>query len=1194
MKVTISFSGTKIVVPCGEGDISVRELTALATTRYKKAIGKPGDYWVSVSSLKSYEGGILDPDDYIVDVCDDREQLQALFDDERGSQHSHGDGMSSEESPNDPSAQVRRGSEPILNHVESEGLNSPRLPPPPSRVSQMADAFESRVALHENGGGVILHDPSSQQTTKLNVPYISYPKSEEKPSATLSPRPNSSPILNMITSPEGDEMGSRESRELKERLCGVVEVVIPNEVGPLGIHVVPCEMDGRLVVQGIEPGGRVDRNGRLAVGDEVVDINGCCLTDVSFNKAQDIFKKALLDHELRLREGEFYQENSDNKENISEKKIGDLVPGTKITSAVNANNTRKIGKVMKITLTKGAAGLGFSITGRDNAPGGTTPIYIKNVLPKGAAIEEGNLKPGDRLLEVNSCRVDGMGQSEVVSLLRSAPLHSNLELVVSRHLDTTSNTISQTTPIHTNSLNISTSYGHEMEDNSTQVPPPSTLITQPKMPKDFKSHSPSPHGGPISADEFPWKHREILTFDIPVHDTERAGLGVSVKGKTSTGKAGIIDLGIFVKSVLHGGAASRDGRLRTNDQLVNINGLSLLGKPNPQAMETLRKAMHEEGPVPGIISLTIARRLDDDNLEDNRRVQQPQQQQVFPNVQKTAVEKRDSLSSLMTSSSDDMVREYNVSAPSSSSNSNNNGSSNNNNFKVPGAVRNPVIDRLMGKDSLNSGNDHRSQQQQQQNSQQPGQLQQQNIRNESYYMATHETFNASMIQGSMKGYENPHNIPPPPPPILSVSDSSVMIEQPHFSMDSSGSVPFARDQPGRQSMSEKRHATLDAKNTDTYQKRKKAREQRLQQQQQLQQQAAQIWKKSASLESLTTLGGSTAILKHYSRAEREALKDNYYVRTNSVRVSRSRGCNESFRAAVDRSYEGGNGSHPEGAGGEEFMENDLHHASGPDFEIEDPDLINSKDLDQHHQTQVLGNSGQSGSSAPTNSKKQNRNSRFLKNLGTMFKISGSSGGGSSNQNQGIAQPSNSSSNSNQIAKSRSGGSLSTMTGAGGVDKSKHPEGDGIYDTLVPISSAMTRPGSRVGIADPGQNTGCSDYELIQRHLQSSRSRSHTTGHPLSFEQQQQQNAAVAAAYMRQQQQQQQQLTNPPYRGRPKSNYYDYESWSFQQQQQPHQQQSHHHVYGRYYQQENPPPTQSMYPRGGGGDPIYGINQVGKQ
>lgn len=37
---------------------------------------------------------------------------------------------------------------------------------------------------------------------------------------------------------------------------------------------------------------------------------------------------------------------------------------------------------------------------------------------------------------------------------------------------------------------------------------------------------------------------------------------------------------------------------------------------------------------------------------------------------------------------------------------------------------------------------------------------------------------------------------------------------------------FSRDAFGRQSMSEKRHATLDAKSTDTYQRSKKMREER--------------------------------------------------------------------------------------------------------------------------------------------------------------------------------------------------------------------------------------------------------------------------------------------------------------------------------------------------------------------------------
>ena len=58
--------------------------------------GKTNAYWVSVHSLKSHEGGILDPDDLICDVCDDREQLAAIYDEQNGGHyHGGGDGMSS-------------------------------------------------------------------------------------------------------------------------------------------------------------------------------------------------------------------------------------------------------------------------------------------------------------------------------------------------------------------------------------------------------------------------------------------------------------------------------------------------------------------------------------------------------------------------------------------------------------------------------------------------------------------------------------------------------------------------------------------------------------------------------------------------------------------------------------------------------------------------------------------------------------------------------------------------------------------------------------------------------------------------------------------------------------------------------------------------------------------------------------------
>lgn len=50
---------------------------------------------------------------------------------------------------------------------------------------------------------------------------------------------------------------------------------------------------------------------------------------------------------------------------------------------------------------------------------------------------------------------------------------------------------------------------------------------------------------------------QIMTFDIPLNDTSSAGLGITLKGKTSFVDGQSVDLGIFVKSILTGGAASR-------------------------------------------------------------------------------------------------------------------------------------------------------------------------------------------------------------------------------------------------------------------------------------------------------------------------------------------------------------------------------------------------------------------------------------------------------------------------------------------------------------------------------------------------------------------------------------------------------------------------------------------------------------
>lgn len=53
MKVTVNFGAVRVIVPCGKGDLPVKQLMDLAITRYKKATGKVSLLFFSVSYLIS-------------------------------------------------------------------------------------------------------------------------------------------------------------------------------------------------------------------------------------------------------------------------------------------------------------------------------------------------------------------------------------------------------------------------------------------------------------------------------------------------------------------------------------------------------------------------------------------------------------------------------------------------------------------------------------------------------------------------------------------------------------------------------------------------------------------------------------------------------------------------------------------------------------------------------------------------------------------------------------------------------------------------------------------------------------------------------------------------------------------------------------------------------------------------------------
>ncbi|XP_026758906.1 patj homolog [Galleria mellonella] len=235
-----------------------------------------------------------------------------------------------------------------------------------------------------------------------------------------------------------------------------------------------------------------------------------------------------------------------------------------------------------INLVNDGTGLGFGIIGAR-----TSGVIVKTILAGGVADRDGRLKSGDHILQIGDAHLMEMGSEQVAGVLRASG--SRVRLVVARPVEPAAppppaqHHHAPAPVVPARLLSDPEALDRYLLDAGfeqvfhTQPTSLSHTTTASRFVFD-KSITPPPDSDAESP--------EVDRFTVQLKKDEN-GLGITIAGYVCEKE----ELsGIFVKSVTPGSAAALSGKVRVNDRIVAVDGVSLAGKSNQRAVDALKQS----------------------------------------------------------------------------------------------------------------------------------------------------------------------------------------------------------------------------------------------------------------------------------------------------------------------------------------------------------------------------------------------------------------------------------------------------------------------------------------------------------------------------------------------------------------------------------------------------------------------------
>ncbi|XP_054913563.1 tyrosine-protein phosphatase non-receptor type 13 isoform X2 [Poeciliopsis prolifica] len=228
-------------------------------------------------------------------------------------------------------------------------------------------------------------------------------------------------------------------------------------------------------------------------------------------------------------------------------------------------------------------GLGIVIVGEDTIGRYDLGIFIASIVPGGPADKDGRIRPGGRLISLNHVSLEGVTFSEAAGVMEGSP--EEVQLIVSQPKVPLS-PISVRSPVlrkygSQTTLMTDGRSGDDSLDEIVSVMMTPKASSRLHVPRDVRVLS-AQDGGPV-----PPSQNCVGPEEISVELRKISGnLGLSISGAANTrGQNG----GIYIKSLVPGGAAERDGRLHTGDRILEVDGINFHGFTYQQAVECLGK-----------------------------------------------------------------------------------------------------------------------------------------------------------------------------------------------------------------------------------------------------------------------------------------------------------------------------------------------------------------------------------------------------------------------------------------------------------------------------------------------------------------------------------------------------------------------------------------------------------------------------